>query len=84
MELILRTLTVVALVGLTTVWLWAVQGRSLDVVVTYVSGEVNESNFIAVTIFDNPICQTEELGVQSVTENGGMASFSNVERLVLA
>ena len=78
MRLILRTLTVVALVGLTTVWLWAVQGRSLDVVVTYASGEVNESNFIAVTIFDNPTFQTEELGVQIVTENGGMASFSNV------
>ena len=34
MKLILRTLTVVALVGLTTVWLWAEQEPALDVIVT--------------------------------------------------
>ena len=42
MKSILRTLTVVALVGLTTVWVWAAQGRSLKVTVNYTgSGEVS-------------------------------------------
>ena len=78
MKLILRTLTVVALVGLTTVWLWAEQEPSLDVIVTYESGEVNVSNVIVATIFDNPTFQGEPLDMQIVTENGATASFSNV------
>jgi len=78
MKLILRTLTVVALVGLTTVWLWAEQEPSLDVIVTYASGEVNASNVIVATIFDNPTFQGEPLDMQIVTENGGTASFSNI------
>ena len=35
MKSMMRTLPVVALVELTTVWIWSAHGSSLDVVVTY-------------------------------------------------
>ena len=81
MKSILRTLTVVALVGLTTVWVWAAQGRSLKVTVNYTgSGEVSAVNSVFVAVWTSPPVgdTTAPLAQEVVQENGATVSFENL------
>ena len=54
------------------------QGADLTVTVSYTGkGPVNEQNDVLVFLFDHPdpTSQSRPLGVQTVTKNGGVATF---------
>ncbi len=80
MKSMMRTLPVVALVGLTTVWIWAAQGSSLDVVVTYESGEITAGTLIHLMVHSEPYGPevVPHIAHQVITKDGETASFSNL------
>ena len=60
---------------------WAIQGRSLEVAVTYTGqdGEVSSENSLYVVIFDTAsMMQASPIAQAVITANGGTASFSNL------
>ena len=71
----------VPLVVLTTDPVWAIQGQTLEVTVTYTGqdGEVSSENSLYVVIFDTAsMMQASPIAQEIITENGGTASFSNL------
>ena len=81
MKSLLLILAFSILPGLVTVELWAEEGRSLDVVVTYESGEVTVEPPVYVTLFSKPFGPNEDalpFSIKMVSKNGEIASFSNI------
>jgi len=69
------------LVGLTTGLVWAIQGPTLEIAVTYMGqdGAVSSDNALYVVVFDTAsMMQATPIALAVITENGGTASFSNL------
>ena len=60
------TLPVAALVELTTVYIWSAQGSSLDVVVTYESGEITAATPIHLMVHSEPYAYGPECPISPI------------------